>query len=105
MAYKNPKDRPKQVNNPVGSAAFKARMERQKARRAVDAQGKDANNNGKADKREGKDVSHNKALSRGGSNKDGIKIESRSKNRARNYKNTAKKGGRVTKTTVRKRGK
>ena len=105
MAYKNPKDSPKQKNKPVGSAAFKARMERQRARRAVDRTGRDANNNGKADKREGKDVSHNKALSRGGSNKDGIKIESRSKNRARNYKNVAKKGGRITKTTVKKRSK
>ena len=64
MAYKNPKDRPKQTNNPVGSAAFKARMERQRARRAVDAKGTDANKNGKADKREGRDVSHVKALSK-----------------------------------------
>jgi len=62
------------------------RMERQRARRAVDKTGKDANGNGKADKREGKDVSHNKALSKGGSNKDGVRIESSSKNRARNYK-------------------
>jgi hypothetical protein len=46
----------------------------------------DKNKNGKADKREGKDVSHNKPLSRGGSNKDGVKIESRSANRSRNYK-------------------
>jgi len=62
------------------------RMERQRARRAVDKKGVDRNKNGKADKREGKDVSHNKPLSRGGSNKDGYKIESRSKNRSRNYK-------------------
>jgi len=61
-------------------------MERQRARRAMDKTGKDANGNGKADKREGKDVSHNKALSKGGSNKDGVRIESSSKNRARNYK-------------------
>jgi len=62
------------------------RMERQRARRAVDKTGKDANGNGKADRREGKDVSHTKALSRGGSNKDGYKIESVHANRARNYK-------------------
>ena len=85
MPYKNPADRKKQVNNPVGSKAFEARMERQRARRAVDKDGVDKNNNGKADKREGKDVSHNKALSKGGTNKDGYKIESSSKNRARNY--------------------
>jgi hypothetical protein len=100
MPYKNPKDRPKQVNKPVGSKPFKARMERQRARRAVDAKGTDANKNGKADRREGKDVSHSKALSRGGSNKDGIRIENRSKNRARNYKNVASKGGNVRKGRI-----
>jgi hypothetical protein len=61
-------------------------MERQRARRKMDRTSKDANRNGKADKREGKDISHKKALSKGGSNKDGVRIESRSKNRARNYK-------------------
>ena len=86
MPYKNPKDRKKQVNAPVGSATFDRRMERQRARRAMDKKGEDKNKNGKADKREGKDISHKKALSKGGSNKDGVKIESRSKNRARNYK-------------------
>lgn len=58
------------------------RMERQRARRKMDKTGKDANKNGKADKREGKDVAHNKPLSRGGSNKDGVKIQSSSRNRA-----------------------
>ena len=41
------------------------RMERQRARRKIDKTGVDRNKNGKADKREGKDVSHNKALSKG----------------------------------------
>ena len=86
MPYKNPKDRKKQVNKPVGSKQFKARMERQRARRKMDREGVDRNKNGKADKREGKDISHKKALSKGGSNKDGVTVESRSKNRARNYK-------------------
>jgi len=54
-----------------------ARMERQRARRAMDKRGVNRN---------GKDVSHNKALSKGGSNADGVKLESPSKNRARNYK-------------------
>ena len=62
------------------------RMERQRARRAMDKAGRDANKNGKADKREGKDVSHNKMLSKGGSNRDGVRIESASKNRSRNGK-------------------
>jgi len=51
------------------------RMERQRARRALDK--KDVN-------RKGKDVSHTKMLSKGGSNKDGYKLESPSKNRSRN---------------------
>ena len=62
------------------------RMERQKARRKMDKDSPDKNKNGKADKREGKDVSHKKPLSKGGSNKDGVRIESKSKNRSRNYK-------------------
>jgi hypothetical protein len=86
MPYKNPKDRKKQTNAPKGTKEHKARMERQRARRKMDKKGKDVNKNGKADKREGKDVSHNKALSRGGSNKDGVRVESRSANRSRNYK-------------------
>ena len=90
MPYKNPKDRPKQKNKPVDSPEFKARMERQRARRKMDKEGKDENNNGKADKREGKDVSHKKALSKGGSNKDGYFLESPSKNRSRNGKTKKK---------------
>ena len=52
----------------------KRRMERQRARRAVDAKGID---------RTGMDVSHKRALARGGSNSDGYKLENPSKNRAR----------------------
>jgi hypothetical protein len=59
-----------------------ARMERQRARRAMDKTGSDANGNGKADKREGKDIAHVKALSKGGSNKDGVRVESAAKNRS-----------------------
>ena len=58
------------------------RMERQRARRAMDKTGSDANGNGKADKREGKDIAHVKALSKGGSNKDGVRIQTASKNRS-----------------------
>ena len=86
MPYKNPKDRKKQVNKPVGSKPFKARMERQRARRAVDKTGVDRNRDGRADKREGKDIAHNRALSKGGSNKDGYRIQSASKNRSNNTK-------------------
>lgn len=58
------------------------RMERQRARRAIDKKGKDSNGNGKADAREGKDVAHVKALDKGGLNKDGLRIESAAKNRS-----------------------
>jgi len=87
MPYVN-KDRPykKEYQQQKERGEHPDRMERQRARRAVDKNGADKNGNGKADKREGKDVSHNKPLSRGGTNKDGYKIESSSKNRARNYK-------------------
>ena len=64
--------RKKQVNAPVGSDTFERRMERQRARRKMDREGKDANGNGKADKREGKD---------------GVTVEDSSTNRSRNYKN------------------
>lgn len=68
--------------------------ELQRARRAVDKRDTGSVTklkNGKrvastSPKRKGKDVSHKKALSKGGKNSDGITIESRSKNRARNYK-------------------
>jgi len=49
------------------------RMERQRARRKLDAKGVT---------RHGKDVAHVKALSKGGSNADGIKLQSPSKNRS-----------------------
>jgi hypothetical protein len=83
MPYKNPKDRKKQKNPPVGSKAHEARMERQRARRKFDKE------NGR-EKRKGKDISHNKSLHNGGSNKDGYKLEDRSKNRSRNYKKKKK---------------
>ena len=64
------------------------KLERQRARRALDKEGRDTNHNGKADKREGKDVAHVKALSRGGSNADGVRIESAAVNRS--FKRNAK---------------
>ena len=52
--------------------AFEARMERQRARRALDKKGVD---------RAGKDVCHVKSLAKGGSNKDGVFLAPASKNR------------------------
>ena len=87
MVYvKKPRPYKKEYEQQKARGEHENRMERQRARRAIDKDGVDRNNNGKADKREGKDVSHKKALSKGGSNKDGVTIESSSKNRARNYK-------------------
>ena len=87
MPYKNkPRPYKKEYQQQKARGEHADRMERQKARRKMDKTGVDKNKNGKADKREGKDISHNKALSKGGSNKDGVRIESKSKNRSRNYK-------------------
>ena len=104
MPYVN-KPRPwkKEYQQQKARGEHSNRMERQRARRAVDKTGVDSNNNKVADKREGKDVSHNVALSRGGSNKQGVKIETKSKNRARNYKSVAKTGGKVTRKGARKK--
>lgn len=49
------------------------RMERQRARRKLDKKGVN---------RKGKDVAHVKALSKGGTNKDGVRLEPPSKNRS-----------------------
>lgn len=89
MPYKNPKDRKKQKNPPKGSKAHEARMERQRARRAIDKRDTGTVTK-KSPKRRGKDVSHKKALVNGGSNKDGTFLEAPSKNRARNYKKKKK---------------
>lgn len=85
MPYKNPADR--NVKREVElekkrPGAHAARMERQRARRALDKKMPDRNGNGKADAREGKDVAHRVALSKGGSNKNGVRIESASANRS-----------------------
>jgi|TARA_R110000868_G_scaffold99778_3_gene274514 hypothetical protein len=83
MAYKKTK-RPykKEYEQQQARGEHPDRMERQRARRDMDKTGVDANKNGKADKREGKDVAHRKPLSRGGTNKDGVTVQSRTRNRA-----------------------
>ena len=58
------------------------RLERQRAREAIDNKSADRNKDGRADVREGKDVAHIKALSKGGSNKNGVKLQSPSANRS-----------------------
>ena len=85
MPYKNPeKDRKykKEYQLQKARGEHEDRMERQRARREYDAKGIS---------RAGKDVSHKKMLSKGGSNADGTYLESPSKNRARNGKTKGKK--------------
>lgn len=76
MPYVN-KKRPykKEYEQQKSRGEHENRMERQRARREFDKE------HGKA-KREGKDLSHKKPLSKGGSNKDGVTVQDRSKNRA-----------------------
>lgn len=74
MAYVN-KSRPykKEYKQQKARGEHENRMERQRARRALDKKGVNRN---------GKDVAHVKALSKGGSNSDGYRLESPSKNRS-----------------------
>jgi hypothetical protein len=83
MPYVNkPRPYKKEYDQQQTRGELDERMERQRARRKIDKTGADKNKNGKADRREGKDVAHVKALSKGGSNKDGVKIQSPRKNRS-----------------------
>jgi hypothetical protein len=77
-------------------------MERQRARRAIEKTGEDKNGNVSADKREGKDDAHVVALSKGGSNKKGVRIEPASKNRSFKRSST---GALVSETSKRERKK
>ena len=83
MPYtKSPRPYKKEYQQQKKRGEHEVRMERQRARRKYDKKGIN---------RKGKDVSHNKMLSKGGSNKDGTKLESPSKNRARNGQKKRKK--------------
>ena len=83
MPYVNkPRPYKKEYDQQQTRGELDERMERQRARRKIDKTGADKDNNGKADRREGKDVAHIKALSKGGSNKNGVKIQAPSKNRS-----------------------
>lgn len=77
MPYVNkPRPYKKEYEQQKARGEHENRMERQRARRDFDKKyGKE--------NREGKDISHKKALSKGGSNSDGYRLESPSKNRAR----------------------
>lgn len=84
MPYKKNSDRPYKREYELQKARDEgeSRNERARARYAFDKK------NGKA-ARKGKDLAHNKALAKGGSNKDGVSLQDPSKNRAG--------GGRISK--------
>ena len=83
MPYVNkPRPYKKEYAQQVARGELPDRMERQRAREAIDKKSADKNGNNIADKREGKDVAHVKALSKGGGNGDGVRLETPSKNRS-----------------------
>lgn len=76
MPYtKSPRPYKKEYQKQKERGEHEGRMERQRARREYDKKGID---------RTGKDISHTKMISKGGTNKDGTRLEDPSKNRARN---------------------
>ena len=101
MAYVNkPRPYKKEYEQQVARGEHERRMERQHGRRSIDKTGDDANGNGKADRREGKDVAHVKALDKGGSNKNGLRIQSVAQNRS--FKRDSK-GNLVSETSKKER--
>lgn len=69
----NKRDYKREYETQVARGEHEDRMERQRARRELDK---------KHVNRKGKDIAHTVALSKGGSNKDGYRLESPSKNRS-----------------------
>jgi hypothetical protein len=94
MPYVNkPRPYKKEYEQEKARGEHPDRMERQRARRKLDAEGVS---------RKGKDVAHVKALSKGGSNSDGIRLESPSKNRS--FKRTSS-GAMASETSKKERKK
>jgi hypothetical protein len=77
MPYKNPEDR-KYAN----AAKYQAQPEQVKNRVARNAARRAALKAGKVKKGDSKDVAHVKAFDKGGSNGDGVRVESAAKNRS-----------------------
>ena len=81
MPYVNkPRPYKKEYQQQLARGEADERLERQRAREAIDKKSADRDKDGRADVREGKDVAHIKALSKGGSNKNGVKLQSPSAN-------------------------
>jgi hypothetical protein len=102
MPYKNkPRPYKKEYEQELARGEHDRRMERQRGRRSIDK--KDTGTVTKeSPRRKGKDVAHVVALDKGGSNKDGLRIESASKNRS--FKRDSK-GNLVSETSKRERKK
>lgn len=94
MPYVNkPRPYKKEYQQQLARGEKDARNARERARYAIDKTGADKNGNGKADRREGKDIDHVVPLSKGGTNsKSNLKIKSASANRSysRNSDHTVK---------------
>lgn len=85
MPYVNkPRPYKKEYQQQLARGELDRRMERQRARRAIDKKNYDdpRDKDHTAEVREGKDVAHRVALDKGGSNKQGVVIESAHKNRS-----------------------
>jgi hypothetical protein len=105
MPYVNkPRPYKKEYDQQKARGEHDERMERQRARRAIDKKHKDdpKDKDKTAEIREGKDIAHKKAFDKGGSNKDGYYITTPSKNRS--FKRD-KKSNLVSETSKRERKK
>lgn len=102
MPYVNkPRPYKKEYQQQLARGEHDRRMERQRARRAIDK--RDTGTVTKeSPKRIGKDVAHRVALDKGGSNKQGVFIESAAKNRS--FKRDSK-GNLVSEVSKRERRK
>ena len=82
MPYVNkPRPYKKEYQQQLARGEHENRMERQRARRAVDKRDTGVETK-ESPKRKGKDIAHRVALSKGGSNKDGYFIQSEAGNRS-----------------------
>lgn len=83
MPYVNkPRPYTKEYQQQIARGESPERLERQRAREGIDNKSADRNKDGRADIREGKDVAHRVALSKGGSNKNGVTLQTPSTNRS-----------------------
>ena len=97
MPYKNKADR-KYAN----AVKYEAQPEQVKNRTARNAARRKLMKEGKVSKGDGKDVAHVKAFDKGGTNKDGLRVVSKSANRS--FKRDSKKNL-VSETSTRERKK